>query len=287
MKVEVNAIINKLYVEHLRDINKKLKARHTCEDVTLKLGKSFLGLNYNPLKNMLIEEPSLEVYPNDLKERSKRETYDGTIYESMSKKSLYFKAVPLDPALNMGGIYISFDKFVHFQGSGYVYFKKYLKALKRGKTEEEAMQKSIDWGIFMEKTILGLKGSGVLSFGDLEANFQGMMMYKDFCESSNPFIAKNEKGDWEMVRTIDITDYITPHMDEVFNPSFHKPSRWKKYIRKDLVKNCSRLESPIHQERMKLYRSYPKSFNKKYLESLQEKGKLYLNKEHSLESNCH
>jgi len=284
MKVEVNKVVNDLYKSHLKKLN--LNSRYSCQKVALKLGKSFLGLNYNPLKDNLLDHKGLVLYPSGIKSLKKLESYKGSIYEGVSQKHLYFKMVSLDPVVNIKGIYLSLDKFVHFQGSGYVYFKKYLKAVKRGASHQEAMEKAIRWGLSMEKGILGLKGSGVLSFADLEANFQGMVMYMDFC-GPKPYIEKNRDGQWVMAREIDISDYLTPNMDEVFNPSYHLPKRWKKYIKKDMAKNCYKLGSKTYIKRKQFYQSFEESYNQSFLASLKTNQKIPTNLDHSLDRVCY
>ena len=42
----------------------------------------------------------------------------------------------------------------------------------------------------MKKNILGRYASGVFSFADLEANFQGLLFGIEFCSSSQPLIKK-------------------------------------------------------------------------------------------------
>jgi len=284
MKREVNQVINRLYRQHLQVL--KISKNASCEKVTLKLGKSFLGLNYNPLKDELLDHKSLVMYPKGIKSMKKLETYKDTIYESASRKYPYFRMVPLDPVVNINGIYLSLDKFVHFQGSGYVYFKKYLKALKKEASYNKAMEKGIKWGLSMEKGILGLKGSGVLSYADLEANFQGMVMYKEFC-GPNPYIKKNSNGKWFMAKEIDISRYLTPNMDEVFNPSYHTPRRWKKYIKKDMAKNCYKLNSKVYNSRRAFYLSFNNSYNHTFIHSLRVKKEVPNNLEHSLNGVCY
>lgn len=288
MSAQVNRLINRLYDEHIDEINKKLKNKAltiSCEDMTLKIGKSFLGLNYNPLKDALLEDPNLTVYPPINKNLKAKETYKGSIYEGASKKYLYFSHIPLDPVLNIDGIYISFDKFVHFQGSGYVYYKKYLSEIKRGKSEEEAMLKGIKWGLSLEKGILGLIGSGVLSYGDLEANFQGSVFYKKFC-SEDPYITRDIHGLWKRTKEIDIAQYLTPHIDEIFNPNVHRKSRWKKYIKADTQKNCDKRFSSVFSERMNFYRTFPKSFNQLTMDKFKEEGKAPDNKDFNIFNIC-
>ena len=60
-----------------------------------------------------------------------------------------------------------------------------LSAIKKGDSHKVSMEKAIDLGIIGEKNILGRYASGVFSFADLEANFQGLLfgiklLFSDF-----------------------------------------------------------------------------------------------------------
>ena len=89
------------------------------------------------------------------------------------------------------------------------YFDVYKSSLKKGLSEERATLKAINYGISLEKTILGFWASGVFSFGDLEANYQGLLFNLRFCDDKRgiPYL-KIRKGKWVLESEIDIKDYI-------------------------------------------------------------------------------
>jgi len=65
---------------------------------------------------------------------------------------------------------IGTDKFEHFFGSGYRYFKRnYLKG--------KGVQAAIRIGIAAEEGLLGAWTTGVKSYGDMTANFNGMRFW--------------------------------------------------------------------------------------------------------------
>src|SRR5690606_27890132 len=86
---------------------------------------------------------------------------------------------------------------------------------------------ALDFGIKTEKTYLGL-WLVTFSYGDLEANYQGLLFYKDLCEGSKPFFIKNNFGEWERsAREFNWLEYISGDFDETFNASGYKNKKWK------------------------------------------------------------
>ena len=62
--------------------------------------------------------------------------------------------------------------------------------------------------------------TGVLSYGDLEANFQGFLFGLHMCEGKDPFLKYSSDG-WQFSRPFDIRSYVNPNWDESYNPSFY------------------------------------------------------------------
>lgn len=107
----------------------------------------------------------------------------------------------LNPTMLINGIYVGSDKLGHFLQQGHEYYKI---AKTRGKKGIEAAEK---YGLGTEKGGFGLKTTGVLSHGDLEANRQGLKFYQQL--ESNPNM------------TFDFKNYINIKWNERHNPSHY------------------------------------------------------------------
>ncbi len=155
--------------------------------------------------------------------------------------------------MRIGEVYLGADKISHMFGFfGREYYRIYQRALRRGLSEERAMRKAIRWGIFFEANLVGGLVDGIVSFADLEANFQGLMLWRDLCEKGH---LEHAGEGWTLARPIDLRDYVNPAFDETYNASYYFPKyRWKR-VRPVLVSDyCERREAPEVVERMRLYR---------------------------------
>ena len=175
--------------------------------------------------------------------------------------------------INVNGIYFGTDKLGHFTSFGLRYFNVYRRALKNGHSKQSAMMKAVRFGIWFERFLVGKLASGVLSFGDLEANFQGLLFTISLCQEGSPFklISKN-KGKWELHGKFDITPYINPWYDESFNESAYRRDRWrgKTGVSNSLKKYCIQRSSPWVLAQNEYYSSFSPSFNAIYIDYLEK-----------------
>ena len=58
--------------------------------------------------------------------------------------------IPLSRNINVNGYYFGTDKLSHFISTGYRYYEKYKKAIRKGLNVEDAIKKAINYGIFLE-----------------------------------------------------------------------------------------------------------------------------------------
>jgi hypothetical protein len=150
----------------------------------------------------------------------------------------FFARVFKDPSamlMRVGEVLVGNDKFEHFLGSGFEYFDtNYLQ----GKGIKAAL--AIGWKA--ETGLLGAKTTGVMSYADMLANFNGMRFW-------NHLLAKNEdilgaaaefnlgpyveciNDDWMLVQNVNWADYIDHGMDEGINCS-----KFKNQLMTDVVK---------------------------------------------------
>jgi hypothetical protein len=128
---------------------------------------------------------------------------------------------PTAPTLNVNGVIIGTDKFEHFLGSGFLYFKKnYL--------EGKGVQAALNIGYRAETGIMGAWMTGVKAFGDLSANFNGMRFWNHVLQKNDDILGKQENHGpyvtcteigWEQVKKVDWATYIDESFDEGNNCS--------------------------------------------------------------------
>ncbi|MDC1175082.1 hypothetical protein OAT67_06790, partial [Bacteriovoracaceae bacterium] len=131
---------------------------------------------------------------------------------------------PSAQLIKVNGVLLGWDKFEHFMGSGYNYFKKnYLK----GKGIKEAMK----IGYKAETGYMGAQTTGVKSYGDLIANFNGMRFWNHVLQKNDdvlgvefnegPYVqCVNDR--WVQVKELDWSRYIDHAFDEGVNCSTFK-----------------------------------------------------------------
>ncbi|MFZ4715318.1 MAG: hypothetical protein ACOYL6_16465 [Bacteriovoracaceae bacterium] len=139
----------------------------------------------------------------------------------LGKKSADESEVALGPLLRMGERTIGSDKFEHLFGRGFVYFTLYYL---EGKNIDRVLSK----GEFGERTVYGgtRLATGVYSFADLTANFNGMRFWNNMLslrpdilgKSYGPYIkCKNDR--YAKVKNIDFLEYFDDGFDEAINCS--------------------------------------------------------------------
>lgn len=194
--------------------------------------------------------PAIERYPDD-SVTNKDYLNEISIYKGLG---FPFNIVKISRTINIGGVYIGTDKLGHFALVGRNYYRAYLKNLANGMSKLEAERSAVMKGIKQEVHILGYTLGGVLSYGDLEANYQGLMFAISMCEGENPFLIK-KNGQWmrNEKRTFDFKNIINPKMDESYLPAFWKPRIWKKIAPNIQDVYCELKHNKIYQARIKSY----------------------------------
>lgn len=131
------------------------------------------------------------------------------------------------PVVRMHDFQIGGDKFEHFFGIGYYYFKRhYLK--------KQSVAQTLLFGRRTETGILGYYMTGVISYADLAANFKGMHFWNHllnegedvlkFEKPMGPYVAC-ENGKWKKIQSVDLLPYIDHAWDEAINCSLFKSQK--------------------------------------------------------------
>ncbi len=115
--------------------------------------------------------------------------------------------------LQLGDWLVGTDKIDHFWIQGYDYFRR--------SREGVDPQRAVDWGTRTERGIWGLTTTGVFSFADLAANYDGLRFYSELLEPGS-VLQRNDNGCVVLVRPFDWSEWVDWRYDEVLNPSVYR-----------------------------------------------------------------
>jgi hypothetical protein len=164
-----------------------------------------------------------EVASVDLFYAARRGIYGGDVdYDDMGLAWYIDNA----PVIRIGPLVIGIDKLGHFLGQGWFYHREYeaLRARDPGATEPALLARVREYGHVLEVGYQGLAGTGVYSYADLAANWQGFRFYRSLWDGPSPYLAISG-GHYRVARAFHILDYATDAWDEVGNPSRPRSDR--------------------------------------------------------------
>ncbi|MBG07881.1 MAG: hypothetical protein CME68_03935 [Halobacteriovoraceae bacterium] len=180
--------------------------------------------------------------------------------------------------VKVGPVLLGTDKFEHFLGTGFTYFKSYF-------IKKKTINQTAQIGWRDEVGPLGGMTVGVMSFGDLAAEFNGMFFWndllrfhdsltdkkrslrkKDFVRDhrNGPYIiCKNNKWQLNKYKPFDWAHYLDDSMDEAINCSLFKTKsmgvKVKKSLRELERKKGIKFKCPMDPEKFeRLKRKYGK-----------------------------
>jgi len=154
--------------------------------------------------------------------------------------------LPVDPrnltlvsrsgTVQMYGVLLGTDKVGHFHDLGHIYFIKYLSAMERGQSEDDAIGgvvRAFSRGFISEAQAIGAFSTGVASNADLAANFAGYKFYRNLTEPVTmveqplpPLLVR--VGPWWRLNTHVrpgsdfMAPFVTDHLNEALNPSIYE-----------------------------------------------------------------
>jgi hypothetical protein len=224
--------------------------RRDCHSVIRHIMPQFSEFIYKNIGLWARNAPMVDTVPSSAEEEMSYR--NGSIYQDHWFMDIS-KAIPLSPTITVAGVQIGTDKLAHFFSEGRMYYRTYRSALRSGKSREDAIRHAVDNGMALERTIFGLRSTGVLSVADLEANHRGLQFYTELCNGDDPYFQRTETG-WRLRRTFDFLNYVTPEWDESYQPSILTPRRWKR-VRPMVLHYCGQLNDPAVREQRGRYAS--------------------------------
>lgn len=182
----------------------------------------------------------IEGYINSSNEVPKRRIL---LSESIYKYIHFYENVPvrlgemgfgsiINTKIDQETVLIGTDKFGHFMDQGYEYYK-ILKG--NGKPFNESLNEAFALGDQTENGIYGLVTTGVRSYGDLTANYNGLSFWSNLLlpvlPNSNPYLKCTEtsenKSHWEVLRPFVASEYIDAAWDEGVNCSQYRSKSYE------------------------------------------------------------
>jgi hypothetical protein len=259
--------------------------RASCEEVAHRVYQRFRISGLHKIELWAEHSPRVERVPSD--EAHGRFKNKDSIYRN---KRLWDWGLTfgVKATFSVAGVHLGADKLSHFFQTGWKYNKRYREYMEEGVPEREALERLVRYGVKTESGSLGLGTTGVFSFGDLEANYQGFLFYRSLCQAENPRLLKTAEG-WRVTRPFDWREYVSPQLDETWNNSAFTPKRWRE-VRANLRKDyCSRLDSDAFVEHYRRYARYPgrpDDFNIRYVRELLARGELPPQEDYSVWAAC-
>jgi hypothetical protein len=201
--------------------------------------------------------------------------------------------------VQLHGIRMGLDKLSHFRGGGFIYFKQYNDYIHKYKRQydaplarRKAFEEAIDLGIKSEHSLLGTRGTGVFSYADLEANFQGLKLLLNLCldpePGSHPYLSqvtRDGKKQWVLAKSVNMARYFNPSFDEFINPSVFSDKVWPTTATQ-LKKYCPQLHTPAFADFYPADLFQAPSANRLYLQRLINHGTLVDPTPYSLKTLC-
>jgi len=249
-----NAYLNEEAAKFVEIRNKRTRPTETNAEMALGFyAYLFEGLHRSRMRNYLASAEEIDRFPRA--DVSPWEYQRSSIYREFSFPYI----LPMSRTIRLGEVYLGIDKMCHFFGFGRRYCSQYLRLRAQGREEADAIESVIKRGLFQESALVGGLVDGIISYGDLEANFQGMMMVKDLCGDKPPCFVRNADGEWRFEGAIDIVPYVTPGMDESWNNSLYTGLRRRNVVRRLEAEYCDELNDPVIKQRFARYGEFPPS----------------------------
>lgn len=250
-----SSVINDYFYKNINkaldDANRKHPEKIKCQKLADNVLTNLVGkYSISKISKFAKNSPDVDKFPDSSIKDG--EYFNMTFYKDVGL--LMKLSPPLARTININGIYMGTDKLGHFSLIGRNYYRAYLNNLKKGQSPAEAEKNAIVRGFKTEKGILGYGIGGVLSFGDLEANYEGLRFGIDMCEGENPyFVFVNNRWELNSNNQFDVKTYFNPRMDESFNFSFWRPWLYKKISGKMKKEYCEVRETSLYKERIASY----------------------------------
>ncbi|WP_375771190.1 hypothetical protein NR798_09905 [Archangium gephyra] len=282
----LNEKINRDILGALDLVNRRASGeQYSCQDVAHRIYQRFRISGLHKIELWAENSPRIDRVPSKKDHARFRKHFSIYRNERLWDWGLSFG---VKATFTVAGVHMGADKLSHFFQSGWKYHQRFRELMAEGVPEREALERIIRYGVGTEGGTLGLVTTGVFSFSDLEANYQGFLFYRSLCQEEDPRLLKTAEG-WQLTRPFDWREYVSPQLDETFNNSAFTPKRWSE-VRANLQRDyCPRLDSDTFVEHYRAAARYPRSvdgFNTRYVRELIDRGEVPRREDYSIWAAC-
>ena len=139
-------------------------------------------------------------------------------------KGFMLTSAGIDPSINLNGQYVGIDKLGHFLYEGYWYYDVY-----KNDPTRSGLKQILNNGLNSEKEFFGQQTTGVKSYADMAANYEGFLFWNNIYGGSDPYFSCTN-GKWLKIRDFSWSDYVSASWDEGINCSEYNTDDLKKAI---------------------------------------------------------
>jgi hypothetical protein len=230
----INLRANTLLVESVERANQGPNCNY--EKLYKEIRKDFnIILRNSKFINYIVQSPDISRHKIDRKNSIYKNhgIFDGYL---LARPAADRDGIGMGMTMNFNGSYIGTDKFEHMFGQGFNYFQKYYQ-------KGETLRRTLRIGIANERFILGGNrfATGVFTFADLVANFQGMRFWNHILQKREDLLGENlgpyvscKDNKWMVVKQIDFKNYVDDGFDEAINCSAIISSKGLKGVQNSL-----------------------------------------------------
>lgn len=256
----INSFINRIARERIDAENARPGPACDCESLTLQiLPEIYLDRLRADLIAFVESSELIDVYP------PRTVAPADVLALSIYRRAPVPLVIRVTRTIRIGDVYFGVDKLNHLIGIGRRYYVRYLDHRQSGMNEQQATDSVIRWGVMVENSVLGTLINGIFSCSDLEANYQGLLFARRFCEGPNPYLELAGE-DWRLAREVDLRDFVTPPFDETYYPPLYE-DRLRLAVLTVLAEDYAGLtNSPAVLERFGRYRRYAPSPCMRFIE---------------------
>jgi len=136
-----------------------------------------------------------------------------SIFQDLTLRESLPIVVSIGALVRFDDLAISSDKFTHFFAQGHDYLMVY--------REKRSICAALRWGRESELGSKGIESTGVMSYGDLSANYAGLKFWLTLTNPQVGHVACRD-GKWVQRRCFDWAEHVTPAWDEGINIPCYK-----------------------------------------------------------------
>lgn len=168
-----------------------------------------------------------------------------SIFQDLAVRESVPLIVSMGALVRFDDLAISSDKFTHFFAQGYDYLEVF--------RERGTVRAALRWGRLSELGSKGIESTGVMSYGDLAANYDGLTFWLTLTDPHVGHLACRD-GKWIQTRCFDWAEHVTPAWDEGINIPCYKAGSFRKKVNAKIheLVRCERIPHfpPLDRHRL-------------------------------------